>query len=427
MKVVMKEKIDEREDQEKMKKIDETRWKTRFFEKKKKKFLFVVAQSVQPHFAAQQSAAAARGLALCPWHHLAWVSEGTPVGPGKDTHGTLGPGQREGRGWPEQQFSTANSADTSQTFFFSLWFFFLIFSSFFGESGRLPRFGSARQAFQGLKLSPHAQVHSQHTGNQRHGLSLDMLCQEMCTNWKGDVAGSGSERAVEFLPSDSCSAHLVSFWSWRAEVRLRKTIRQTTWAAPDEYLMSDFFEHMMTSLYSTDVVVLRNEGDTVNLMGLEITKTSRELRGNKQYRPRRIPVESLRVGKLETDCKSRQTLHIDGARVSNSFARSRLLKLSHSGRTSYLPGTMETRHATRHAETIRTSPQSNNWKQWRSETTDMMTHRHAQHLSFSRNTQLGSKRNHWTCWSSRLRSGRRLCNAPKCYRRSLHWARSHVV
>ena len=37
------------------------------------------------------------------------------MGPCKDTHGTLGPGQREGRGWPEQQFSTANSADTSQT------------------------------------------------------------------------------------------------------------------------------------------------------------------------------------------------------------------------------------------------------------------------------------------------------------------------
>ena len=26
---------------------------------------------------------------------------GTPVGPGKDTHGTLGPGQRGGRGWPD--------------------------------------------------------------------------------------------------------------------------------------------------------------------------------------------------------------------------------------------------------------------------------------------------------------------------------------
>ena len=43
---------------------------------------------------------------------------------------------------------------------------------------------------------------------------------------------------------------------------------------PDEHLMSDF-EHMKTSLYLTDVVVLRHEGDTVNFLGLEITKTSR--------------------------------------------------------------------------------------------------------------------------------------------------------
>ena len=41
---------------------------------------------------------------------------------------------------------------------------------------------------------------------------------------------------------------------------------------PDEQLMSDF-EHMKTSLYLTDVVVLRHEGDTVNFSGLEITKT----------------------------------------------------------------------------------------------------------------------------------------------------------
>ena len=41
---------------------------------------------------------------------------------------------------------------------------------------------------------------------------------------------------------------------------------------PDEHLMSDF-EHMMTSLYLTDVVVLRHESGTVNFLGLEITKT----------------------------------------------------------------------------------------------------------------------------------------------------------
>ena len=35
---------------------------------------------------------------------------------------------------------------------------------------------------------------------------------------------------------------------------------------PDSHLMSDF-EHMKTSLYLTDVVVLRHEGDTVNFLG----------------------------------------------------------------------------------------------------------------------------------------------------------------
>ena len=43
---------------------------------------------------------------------------------------------------------------------------------------------------------------------------------------------------------------------------------------PEEHLMSDC-EHMKTSLYLTDVVVLRHEGDTVNFLGLEITKTSK--------------------------------------------------------------------------------------------------------------------------------------------------------
>ena len=67
--------------------------------------------------------------------------------------------------------------------------------------------------------------------------------------------------------------------------------------------MSDF-EHMKTSLYLTDVVVLRHEGDTVNFLGLETTKTSRSFEVKKQYRPRGIPFESLRIGKLETDSQS---------------------------------------------------------------------------------------------------------------------------
>ena len=34
-------------------------------------------------------------------------------------------------------------------------------------------------------------------------------------------------------------------------------------------------EHVKTSLYSTDELLLRNEGDIVNFLCLEITKTSR--------------------------------------------------------------------------------------------------------------------------------------------------------
>ena len=42
---------------------------------------------------------------------------------------------------------------------------------------------------------------------------------------------------------------------------------------PEEHLMGDF-EHVKTCQYLTDVVVLRHESDTVNFLGLEITKTT---------------------------------------------------------------------------------------------------------------------------------------------------------
>ena len=46
---------------------------------------------------------------------LPWVSVGTSVGPGKDTHGTLGADQREGCGWPEHSSAQQYSAETRQT------------------------------------------------------------------------------------------------------------------------------------------------------------------------------------------------------------------------------------------------------------------------------------------------------------------------
>ena len=79
----------------------------------------------------QQSAAAARGLARCPRYHPAWVSVGTPVGPSNDTHGTLGPGQREGRGWPMRSDSTVHSAETPHTFTHFSCFMRLFLNNFF--------------------------------------------------------------------------------------------------------------------------------------------------------------------------------------------------------------------------------------------------------------------------------------------------------
>ena len=65
---------------------------------------------------------------------------------------------------------------------------------------------------------------------------------------------------------------------------------------PDEHLMSDF-EHVKTKLYLTDVVMLRNEGDTVNFGGLEVTKTSKGFEVRNSTELVESFLESLRVGK----------------------------------------------------------------------------------------------------------------------------------
>ena len=82
---------------------------------------------------------------------------------------------------------------------------------------------------------------------------------------------------------------------------------------PDEQFMSDF-ENMKTSLYLTDVVVLRHEGDTVNLSSLEITKTSRcfAVKNNAD-----LVKSQLNLCELENS-KPTATLDREGARVSNS-------------------------------------------------------------------------------------------------------------
>ena len=110
---------------------------------------------------------------------------------------------------------------------------------------------------------------------------------------------------------------------------------------PEEHLMSDF-EHMKTSLYLTDVVVLRHEGDTVNFLGVEITKTSKGLEVKNSTDLVELLFESLRVGQLETDNQSWQTFDSDGARVSNSSGWSCVFQLSHSRRKTHLHGILET-------------------------------------------------------------------------------------
>ena len=77
---------------------------------------------------------------------------------------------------------------------------------------------------------------------------------------------------------------------------------------PEEHLMN-YFEHMKTSLYLTGVVVLCNEGDAVNFLGLETSRGSEV----KKLQTSWNLFESIRVGKLETDCQSRWTLGSDGA------------------------------------------------------------------------------------------------------------------
>ena len=57
----------------------------------------------------------------------------------------------------------------------------------------------------------------------------------------------------------------------------------------DEHFMSDL-EHVKTSLYWTDEVVFRNEGDTVNFFWVLRSPRQAGPRGEKQYRARRIPI-----------------------------------------------------------------------------------------------------------------------------------------
>ena len=104
-----------------------------------------------------------------------------------------------------------------------------------------------KKAFQGLKISLHAWC--SHSTQKINDVSYNKLISDPSTNVK--------ERAQR---SD--------------DLILLRHMEDVVGTGPDERLINDF-EHMKTSPYLTDVVVLRHEGDTVNFSGLEITKTSR--------------------------------------------------------------------------------------------------------------------------------------------------------
>ena len=135
---------------------------------------------------------------------------------------------------------------------------------------------------------------------------------------------------------------------------------------PDEHLIRDF--EPKTSLYLTDVVVLRHEGDTVNFLGLEITKTSKgfEVKNSTDFVESLLNLSGLENSKPTANPGRRSTLmelasaiHLDGYDYSNFRTA--------VGKT-HLHGTLETRHAIRHPTTIHTSPQSHDREQARSET-----------------------------------------------------------
>ena len=100
-----------------------------------------------------------------------------------------------------------------------------------------------KKAFQGLKISP--QAWCIHSTQKINDMNDNQLISDLSTCVK-----KRTQRSEDLV--------------------LLRHVDDVVDTGPDD-LMSDF-EHMKTSLYFTDVVVLRHEGDTVYFSGLEITK-----------------------------------------------------------------------------------------------------------------------------------------------------------
>ena len=157
---------------------------------------------------------------------------------------------------------------------------------------------------------------------------------------------------------------------------LLRHIDDVVGTGPDAQLMSDF-EHMKTSLYLTDVVVLRHEGDTVNFCGLEITKTSRgfEVKNSTDVEESLLNLcgldnskRTVNPGRRSTVMELASATPLDGHDCSNFRTA--------VGKT-HLHGTLETKHAICHPTTTHTSPQSHDREHMRSKTVDTISQRHA--------------------------------------------------
>ena len=139
--------------------------------------------------------------------------------------------------------------------------------------------------------------------------------------------------------------------------------------------MSDF-EHMKTSLYLTDVVVLRHEGDTVNFSGLEITKTRKgfEVKNSTDLVESLLKLYGLRnskptvnPGRLSTVMELASATPLDGHDYSNfRTAVGKLIFMA--------PWRPDMQLAFQQLSTTHDREQA------RSETVDTISQRHAVHL-----------------------------------------------
>ena len=234
-----------------------------------------------------------------------------------------------------------------------------------------PKVWLCKKAFQGFKISP--QAWSIHSTQRINDMNYNQLISDPSTYVK--KRAQRSEDSILLRRMDDADG-----------------------TGLDEHFMSDF-EHMKTSLYLTDLVVLPHEGDTANFLGLEITNTSNRF----EVKNSTDLVESLLD--LYGLVNSKQT--------GNPGRRSTVMELASA---TPLDGHDYSNFRTAVGKLIFIAPwrpdmqcnsPSNNYphkssitqqkKLARSETVAAISHRHTQHLSSSRTARNGSKK---ICWNS---------------------------